>query len=124
MLSKVREQRPSYNNADAITSSVSVSQLKLAYYTAFAWAYCFVGSYADSVAVNSCWTKAHIAERWGFLTASAERNTDLHLIYPPCNTTDLHAKMVLRREARVNGERLVVSIGQFRPEKDHYLQIR
>lgn len=146
MLNKVREQRPSYNNASAITSSVSVSRLKLAYYQLFARAYSFVGSCADSVMVNSSWTRAHIAELWGYndrekqLSAAATQTqkaptstrakvaasaNTLHLVYPPCNTTDLHKNLTLRRPERTaRGERLVVSIGQFRPEKDHFLQLQ
>jgi hypothetical protein len=40
------------------------------------------------------------------------------LVYPPCNTTALAALPLGGRE------RLVVSVAQFRPEKDHALQLR
>eukprot|EP01034_Spumella_vulgaris_P021323 gene21323-27353_t len=165
MLNKVREQRPAHNNASAITSSVTVSSLKLLYYQLFARCYSLVGSCADQVVVNSSWTRGHIAELWGFdkqrgdvsvdglcqpcddipgvsedqmktrveskiKSASVDKTTNtniknrLHLIYPPCNTTDLHKNIKLQRAVHKDGKRLVVSIGQFRPEKDHFLQIR
>ncbi len=146
MLQQVRDQRPSHNNRGAISSSVSVSSLKLLYYRLFAGSYSLVGSCAHRVMVNSSWTQAHIAELWGGRTKKEQTaaklstkasvgkgskdtivrddHSGLNLVFPPCNTTDLHCKMELRRESRVNGERLVVSIGQFRPEKDHFLQLR
>jgi len=40
------------------------------------------------------------------------------LVYPPCNTTALAALPLGGRE------RLVISVAQFRPEKDHALQLR
>jgi alpha-1,2-mannosyltransferase len=128
MLNRVRDQRPAHNNASAITSSVTVSSLKLLYYRLFARCYSLVGSFADRVVVNSSWTRGHIAELWGFeekkQACSIDKASRLHLIYPPCNTTNLHKSISLKRATRQEGKRLVVSIGQFRPEKDHFLQIR
>lgn len=41
-----------------------------------------------------------------------------YVVYPPCNTTEFQSLPFLPRQ------RTIVSIGQFRPEKDHPLQIR
>ena len=136
MLQKVREQRPSYNNSGHIASSVAVSSVKLLYYQCFAALYSFVGSFADSVVVNSSWTLGHIAELWRLAPSVGPSDYDnkpptpakrrLVLIYPPCNTAALSGLEMERSKADVAGalRRVVISIGQFRPEKDHFLQLR
>jgi glycosyltransferase involved in cell wall biosynthesis len=207
MLNRVREQRPSYNNTQRISSNIAVSRLKLIYYQCFAIAYSFCGKFVDIVIVNSSWTKHHIEELW-FKSSSNNSSTNiLHsnnmaakqllwfntqnitLIYPPCNTLPLttqkaamlHSNTAQQQEpgdeqeqkerileedqrtstattsihpdinnATVNPpstaattaasittssssssssalwqrHRVIVSVGQFRPEKDHLLQIK
>eukprot|EP00658_Telonema_sp_P-2_P009839 TRINITY_DN13665_c0_g1_i4.p2 TRINITY_DN13665_c0_g1~~TRINITY_DN13665_c0_g1_i4.p2 ORF type:complete len:242 (+),score=40.14 TRINITY_DN13665_c0_g1_i4:749-1474(+) len=59
--------------------------------------------------VNSTWTHGHITKMWGHPASK---------VYPPCN---------VRRFAEIplgNRDQLVISIAQFRPEKDHALQIK
>lgn len=136
MLQKVREQRPSYNNSGRIASSVAVSSAKLLYYQHFAALYSFVGSFADSVVVNSSWTLGHIAELWRLEPSLGQGDSAkkpppptkrrLVLIYPPCNTAALSELEMKHSKADVGGalRRVVISIGQFRPEKDHFLQLR
>ncbi|CAG8512704.1 2338_t:CDS:10, partial [Paraglomus occultum] len=55
------------------------------------------------------WTKGHIDELWG---------TDSKVVFPPCDTT---AFSRLSIEGRAN---IIVSVAQFRPEKDHQLQLK
>ena len=111
MLNLVWERRPTYNNSAQITKSSFTSYLKLVYYSAFAILYGLVGSLADLVMVNSSWTHGHISFLWRF----ARRK--IHTIYPPCDTTSLESMNLTKRE------NIILSIGQFRPEKDHSLQI-
>ena len=189
MLDKVRDQRPSYYNTDAIAKSVTISYFKLVYYRLFAHMYSFVGSYADKVMVNSSWTERHIADLWSlkcslpskgirrhcntsFTTQSSDsaivtvpiqeedsdgiidkdiwqlemptfgnsinagtkdnnqtlsqRSEDtsrlIIKLYPPCNTLEL-LHIPLRNPIKPR-KRVILSIGQFRPEKDHLLQLR
>jgi alpha-1,2-mannosyltransferase len=98
-----------------------------------------------SVAVNSSWTKGHIAALWGREPA---------VVYPPCDTAALREMPLARgvggggsdsggaetgaksgkgakgkgTSAGVGGgdgaAAYVLSVGQFRPEKDHPLQLR
>lgn len=155
MLKKVREQRPSYNNASLIASSVTISSLKLWYYRLFAAAYSWAGRHASVVMVNSSWTRGHVQQLWWgggeTGTSSEERSRvrkaprTLALVFPPCNTKELLAMRDAdteehhenegskprrrgsgqRSDRRTAGEkRIVLSIGQFRPEKDHMLQIK
>ena len=139
MLQRVRDQRPSYNNSGRIASSVAVSSTKLLYYTWFAAAYSWAGSFADSVMVNSSWTSQHIAQLWDMGTqeikagqgaeadaGSATRRRRLALVFPPCNTKELSSLPLKRPRAVLGGvpRRVIISIGQFRPEKDQLLQLR
>lgn len=156
MLNKVREMRPSYNNASGIAGSVTVSSLKLLYYQAFARVYSWVGRHAQVVMVNSSWTQQHVATLWWYgngandnsrrsTTQSAvstssgasnfgsendTRRRSLALVYPPCNTSELLAMPLASSSASPTQptedgkKRIILSIAQFRPEKDHMLQIR
>ena len=151
MLKRVREQRPSYNNNQRIATNITVSSLKLWYYQLFAQAFSFVGSFPRLVMVNSSWTLHHIESLWHLSRVDnnppmeAFRKRRLVLIYPPCNTLALQS-IPLSRPRRfvshlsphnsdtspvssrldlksLDNKVLVISIGQFRPEKDHWLQI-
>jgi alpha-1,2-mannosyltransferase len=65
------------------------------------------------VMVNSSWTRRHIAELWW------QRRQPTR-VYPPCDTQALQALPLDRRLKRA----YLLSIAQFRPEKDHALQLR
>lgn len=107
MLQRVRERRTAHNNRSTTAAS---STLKLAYYHAFAAVYGVVGRAAHAVMVNSTWTRAHIDSLWRV----PGRTT---VVFPPCDTA------TLRRMPLEGREPLVLSLGQFRPEKDHALQL-
>jgi len=141
MLKKVREQRPSYNNASTIASSVTISTIKLLYYQLFASVYSWVGRHAQVVMVNSSWTKHHVEQLWWYGSTTNDNNKHsssenasnrrtLSLVYPPCNTTELLSMPLTAttndKAASINPshKRIILSIAQFRPEKDHMLQIR
>lgn len=149
MLQRVREQRPAHNNNSHISSSVTISALKLLYYQIFAWCFSMVGSCATEVMVNSSWTCSHIASLWHLTEQSSpfyqtndtsltniDNRSDMTVshrlvkVFPPCNTTQLTA-IPLTYSSQCNAnlqessrERYIISIGQFRPEKDHLLQLR
>lgn len=112
MLSLVWERRPSYNHNVDIAKSVLTTYVKLIYYALFAIAYGIVGSLATLVMVNSSWTYGHISFLW---RGAATR---IKVIFPPCDIESLQGLPLEKRE------RMILSIAQFRPEKDHELQIR
>jgi alpha-1,2-mannosyltransferase len=142
MLARVADRRPDFNNDAAISGSAAATAGKLLYYRLFAVLYSWAGSYADAVMVNSKWTHAHIAAMWGLqggarpvpaggeaslvgwlLGAGAvgrtpDRVGTANVVYPPCNTDALRLLPLGGRKP------VVVSVGQFRPEKDHALQLR
>ena len=142
MLQRVRDQRPAHSESGTISGSISVSAAKLVYYQLFALMYTFVGSFADEAIVNSSWTENHISQLWGLELSSeksesksdTENSSDqqtrsrsrqskkkLLKIYPPCNTTHLQEVPLGDETTR---QRIILSVGQFRPEKDHALQLR
>jgi alpha-1,2-mannosyltransferase len=113
MLRRVQERRPTYNNDERVAGSRAASSAKVIYYQVFAWLYGFVGRFSSVVMVNSNWTANHVRNIW----KCAERTT---VVYPPCDTTTLQRIPLGGKPSR---EPLVISIGQFRPEKDHMLQL-
>lgn len=131
MLSVVRERNPRFNNADFISGNPVLSAAKVLYYCAFALLYGLAGSCSDVIMVNSTWTLGHILALW-----RAPGRTSV--VYPPC---DVRAFLDIPLDKEDEGEEgwedlgpeddsknkkcdSIVSIGQFRPEKDHRLQIK
>ncbi|XP_073469350.1 GDP-Man:Man(3)GlcNAc(2)-PP-Dol alpha-1,2-mannosyltransferase [Aquarana catesbeiana] len=115
MLSVVRDHHARFNNSAVISNNPVLSRLKLIYYYLFAWIYGWVGSCSDLVMVNSTWTFNHILDIW----KCSERTS---IVYPPCDVqTFLDISLEVEQEKKGHS---IVSIGQFRPEKDHPLQIR
>jgi len=112
MLQLVWERRPSYNNSSNISKNPFTSYLKLVYYLVFAILYGIVGSLSNLVMVNSSWTYDHIHFLWRF----ARQRT--HIIFPPCDTKSLQSLSLMDRDHKI------LSIGQFRPEKNHALQVK
>lgn len=108
MISRVREMRPSFNNSNAITSNSRLSSLKLIYYYILLTWYKSVGLFCDLALCNSSWTHGHISKLWGKAV----------VLYPPCDVSSF-LNIPLERKL----ENIAISIGQFRPEKDHNLQI-
>ncbi|MEQ2290361.1 asparagine-linked glycosylation protein [Ameca splendens] len=140
MLSVVRERNPRFNNADFISRNPVLSALKVVYYCCFALLYGLAGSCSDVVMVNSTWTLGHILALW-----RAPSRTSI--VYPPCDVRafldiplegededeleegweELGRELGSEEEGRGGVDRKchsIVSVGQFRPEKDHPLQIR
>ncbi|GMH66743.1 hypothetical protein TL16_g04499, partial [Triparma laevis f. inornata] len=113
MLQMVYERRFSYNNSSEITGSKFKNFVKLLYYLLFALLYSFYGRLADVVMANSSWTANHVQKIW-------RPRGGVNVLWPPCNS-----KGFSEIDMNANGrENLILSIGQFRPEKDHSLQIK
>lgn len=110
MIEQVREMRPSYNNSERISNNVRISKLKLIYYKVLMKWYQSVGLFCDLALCNSSWTIGHIQSIW---------RTKCKVLYPPCDVNGF-LKLPLERTKNKN---VAISIGQFRPEKDHSLQI-
>ncbi|KAK9761616.1 asparagine-linked glycosylation protein, partial [Basidiobolus ranarum] len=110
MLHTVKQNISNFNNNTEISNSKIFTRGKLIYYHVFAYLYSFVGSFCEVVMVNSTWTKNHILELW-----HNPQNT--RVVYPPCDTSRLQMLPIGERE------RMIISVAQFRPEKNHGLQL-
>ena len=92
----------SYNNSSTISSSKSLMNGKYIYYKILHFIYKLSVYSCDHIWANSTWTKNHIG--------------DGEILYPPCDTTP-NADMSSKRE------NLVISVAQFRPEKNHKILV-
>eukprot|EP00697_Spironema_sp_BW2_P003574 gnl/Spiro4/14761_TR7953_c0_g1_i1.p1 gnl/Spiro4/14761_TR7953_c0_g1~~gnl/Spiro4/14761_TR7953_c0_g1_i1.p1 ORF type:complete len:477 (-),score=116.46 gnl/Spiro4/14761_TR7953_c0_g1_i1:33-1412(-) len=108
MMGKVLSGDNAVFNRRFIASSPVLTRLKMWYYVAFASAYAMVGRCAEAVLVNSTWTSDHIAALWG---------APPRIVFPPCDTSAVNSLPLDGRGP------YVVSLGQFRPEKNHELQL-
>ena len=103
------------------------------YYRIFMFFYAFSLRKASFLVVNSSWTKAHIDSilyhdnglldilsylpPLVFLRSSLATLKPVEIVYPPCDTREL-AELPLGGRGRT-----IVSLAQFRPEKDHRTQL-
>lgn len=110
MLERVRAGTLSYNNSSAISQSPILSRAKLSYYQLIFMAYRACGKTVDSAMVNSSWTEAHIKDAW--------KGSKINLLYPPCDVEKFKCNNDTERTNNI------VSLAQFRPEKNHELQLR
>lgn len=117
MLDVVSDRTGSFNNRAIIANSSILTNFKLLYYKLFASLYGLAGSRADLVMVNSTWTKGHIKLLWKQIPPES-----IHKIFPPCDIQEF-LKLPLQRKSAGDSSRIALSIGQFRPEKNHTLQI-
>jgi alpha-1,2-mannosyltransferase len=124
MLTMVWERRRvTYNNQAYITNSRITTFIKLVYYSMFAMAYGMVGSLCTLVLVNSTWTFNHINSLWWLVALQGK----IKIVFPPCriSSSEQHgtSSSAAAAAAGPQRDRIILSIGQFRPEKDHELQI-
>ncbi|GAB6031760.1 asparagine-linked glycosylation protein [Chamberlinius hualienensis] len=114
MLQRVSERNPGFNNSQMVSNSRIFSTIKILYYQLFAKMYGFVGRCSELVFVNSSWTKSHVEKLW-------KNSNVIFRLYPPCDVSEFQ-KISLEN---VNHDYItIVSVGQFRPEKDHRMQIK
>ncbi|XP_013782909.1 GDP-Man:Man(3)GlcNAc(2)-PP-Dol alpha-1,2-mannosyltransferase-like isoform X2 [Limulus polyphemus] len=116
MLERVSHQVEAHNNRSFISRSPLLSAFKLRYYQMFASLYGLVGRCSDIVLVNSSWTQGHILSLWNLPSTT-------FLVYPPCDVKEFK-KISLEKNNTRSDCLKIISIGQFRPEKDHPLQIK
>lgn len=112
MIDKVGSRQASHNNAAFIGRSRLLTRLKLYYYRFFAKLYGAVGRCNDVAMVNSSWTRDHIARLWS--------PAPCLVVYPPCDTSAFQQIPLARGDKGLR----IASVGQFRPEKDHSLQLK
>jgi len=138
MISRVRTRQRGHTNSDAISSSSLLSLGKLMYYRIFMYYYSRSLRSAAFVMCNSSWTKNHVDSilqytdsvldalhalpSWFLLKWISDTRTnaprEARIVYPPCDTRDV-AQFPLQGR-----EKVILSLAQFRPEKDHFAQLQ
>lgn len=122
MLQRVQQRRSGHTNPSWIAQSMPFTLAKYVYYRIFAAAYGSALRSADAIVCNGNWTRSHIQELIQY-RMWRPWNTPLlppvQVVYPPCQTTQLRALPLENREVRS-----LLSIAQFRPEKEHEMQLR
>ncbi|KAG9396391.1 Glycosyl transferases group 1 [Carpediemonas membranifera] len=110
MIWLVESRVSQFNNSKVISKSAVLTRVKVFYYKLVTTAYRFCGGAVDVSMANSQWTRAHVKAAWGL---------DPTVVYPLCTIDDL---LDMPLEGRVSGQ--IVSVGQFRQEKNHELIVR
>ncbi|XP_073954354.1 ALG11 alpha-1,2-mannosyltransferase isoform X2 [Choristoneura fumiferana] len=114
MMRRVKQRIVAHNNSGLVARNPVLTWCKLLYYKVFGWLYGVVGRCADVVMVNGTWTEDHINELWRIPFKT-------HRVYPPCDVTDLKQ---LRSLVKDTDPIRILSVAQFRPEKDHPLMLQ
>lgn len=119
MLKRIHHRTSTYQNSSAISSSLVLSYLKVLYYLLFSELYSICLRQSDHIMVNSTWTKTHIDKllRPHFHHHHSQTPRSSQTVYPPCDVKSF-TEFPLE-----NRQRLVLSISQYRPEKDQLKQI-
>lgn len=138
MVKRVRERAYGVENAGA-SKSWWRTQVKLVYYRIFTSLYAASLLFAEVIMTNSSWTQAHIqslllSARSGWLASILLKDESAmqarekrgepsgrgvcEVVYPPCDVTGLVKLGRLQKRKRE-----IVSLAQFRPEKEHSKQL-
>ncbi|KAJ9091580.1 hypothetical protein QFC19_009036 [Naganishia cerealis] len=148
MIRRVKERKVEGTNVQGISGSAWRTQGKLLYYRIFTQIYATALMFSNVTLTNSTWTQAHIQDllalgRKSIISAlfnfdrrtpvSAEEKDSTspaldargqfvydppHVVYPPCATSEFTALPLSPRSP------VLISLAQFRPEKDQAKQIR
>lgn len=117
MLTDVSNNVSAVHTRNWIAGSPYLRRAKLAYYRFLARVYSWAGYYSCMMSfTNGVWTDGHIRSLW-------KKNTIL--LHPPCPVKSIEAKTPVSNSEKLldSGVLYILSIGQFRPEKNHRLQI-
>ena len=112
MLNKVTSRRVDFNNKELFTSNTLLFRLKVFYYKLFLLCYRICGQFVHVGVGNSNWTTSRIMDVW--------RRKDIQVLYPPAAI----GNPIIPIEEHERRKVAIVSLAQFRPEKNQELQVR
>lgn len=87
-----------------------LGRIRTNYYRFVAKLYSYCGQSLSVAMVNSAWTREHMKRLW--------TETPCQIVYPPCDLEQMQ-----RFDASLEREPLILSLSQFRPEKNQAMQI-
>lgn len=126
MLTTVFRRETGVHNNEATSQSAVRTIVKLIYYHLFAIFYAVASWFIDDAVANSSWTAAHLRKIW---------RREVDVIFPPCKVdlaiqcdekmNDVASSGI---QSYINSDAkredgVIVSVGQFRPEKRHHEQL-
>lgn len=107
-------QMKSFNNSDFIVNNRILRIIKIQYYRILLKFYSLSGNCCDLALTNSSWTYGHILKLW-------KGCQEIKILFPPC---DLSPFKSINRDFIDNDQgQVIISLSQFRPEKNHKLQL-
>ncbi|ALC45198.1 CG11306 [Drosophila busckii] len=113
MLKRVQYRHTAHNNKAYVARNPFLTRIKLVYYRLFSKMYRFASRCSETIMVNSSWTENHILELLDVPFKTFR-------VYPPCEIEHLRKLEHIEK----NDEIVILSVGQFRPEKNHPLQLQ
>ena len=112
----------SYNNKSFISNNEVLRTLKMIYYKILFYVYHRILEYCDVVCANSTWTFNHLTKHYNLQPKRPKIIKSFKILYPPCDVSlSKPSTNCLSFDDRAND---FLSIGQFRPEKNHKLLIQ
>lgn len=108
-------QIKSFNNSGLIADNYFLRYLKIFYYKELCKIYSFCGKFCDLAFTNSSWTHGHINRLWSGCS-------NIKIVFPPCDLSPFTSIKNQRKSAPYSKIE-VLSLSQFRPEKNHRLQL-
>ena len=114
MLQRVSRREENFNNANFVSNSSVLTNVKVLYYRFFAYLYGLVGKRSNIVMVNSTWTYNHIKALWKVPSKTV-------IVYPSCDVSEFVNIELTNKKHK--SPKVILSIAQFRPEKNHRLQV-
>lgn len=116
MLVSVARRETAVHNDSSIANSAEKTAMKIVYYKCFAAFYATSARFISHALANSSWTSSHLQHIW---------RCKVEVLFPPC---DVRASDMNEEDLRVHDDNgrdpgLIVSVGQFRPEKRHEDQL-
>ena len=117
MLSKVSKGKADFNNSEKFAKNSILQFAKMHYYKLFLFLYKQCGRCVDVAVGNSKWTCSRIQQVWG--------RKDIAVLYPPAAIGENGVQIKSIQPDQDKGRKLaLLSLAQFRPEKNHELQLR
>lgn len=110
MIQKLRTK--SFNNSAIIASNSLLQNAKIFYYKYMQEIYSLCGKCCDLAFTNSTWTNGHMVRLWN-------QCSSIKILYPPCDLSPFTERIKLEQKMEIQ----VLSLSQFRPEKNHRLQL-
>lgn len=114
MIEQIKMDVSGVHSRGLMKNFVIFKYVKIIYYNIILYLYSFTGRFLSYAMVNSTWTYNHMKKIWPNLLES----NSLEIVYPPCNIEVYGSNLGICRQD------IIVSFGQFRPEKNHIIQVQ